>query len=490
MLYTKREIYRRISLNSAMLPDLPEAFLRRMNDQLGAEFDEFVSALNEKPVVSLRYNPRKPGANFADSGPIPWCEEGIYLSERPKFYLDPFIYTGAYYVQEASSMLIGQCLDYTQDQVVLDLCAAPGGKSTLLASRLSPGSLLVSNEIVGNRARALVDNLSRWGNPNVVVTNNHPRDFSQLRHTFDTIVIDAPCSGEGMFRKDPKVIGTWTPGVVRNCALRQKEILGQVMNALKPGGRLIYSTCTYNPTENEEIVKWILNHEPGVFKIVPLEFPGEWGLTPGTTEGYPPELAFTYHCYPHKVKGEGFYFACLEKLRPGRDLVMSPSRKRKQRRHNKRFREEQPERRKIELGRKEKEVAERYVNSLGDGELSIRKEGFDAVPDQFSGLVEALGEKLRIIKAGIRIGTVQKKKFIPDHDLALSERASSEVPRIEVDANTALHYMKRESLQLEVGEIRDWAILTYKGRDLGWVKVLDNRVNNHLPKELRLRAEI
>ncbi len=474
-----------------MLPELPEAFLRRMQDQLGPEYDDFLASLQRPPVTSLRYNPAKPGANFPEGRPIPWCAEGIYLAERPKFFLDPLIYTGAYYVQEASSMLIAQCLDFSRDQVVLDLCAAPGGKSTLIASKLSPDSFLVSNEIVGSRSRALVDNLSRWGKPNTMVTVNHPRDFSQLRHTFDTIVIDAPCSGEGMFRKDPKVIGTWTPGIVRNCALRQKEILGQVMNALKPGGRLVYSTCTYNPTENEAIIKWVLNHEPGVFRILPLEFPQEWGLTPGNTDGYPPEMAHTYHCYPHKVEGEGFYFACLEKLRPGRDFAMSPSRKRKQKRHSRNHRDDdKPERRKVELGKTERKIAATYLSGSDDLDFLVRKEGFDAVEPKFTELVEKLGEHLRVAKAGVRVGTVMNRKFIPDHDLALSEQTPDDVPKIEVDANTALRYMKRESLVLEVGEVRDWAILTYQGRQLGWVKVLDNRVNNHLPKELRLRAGI
>jgi len=471
-----------------MLPALPDAFVRRMTDLLGPEWDDLRTALQASPVTSLRLNTGKTGASFPEGLPIPWCEGGFYLPERPKFYRDPFIYTGSYYVQEASSMLIGQCLDFTQDQVVLDLCAAPGGKSTLLASRLSQDSFLVSNELVSNRCRALVDNLSRWGKPNVMVTNNHPRDFSQLRHTFDSIVIDAPCSGEGMFRKDPKVIGTWSPGVVRNCALRQKEILGQVMNALKPGGRLVYSTCTYNRLENEEIVKWILNHETGVFKIVPLEFPAEWGLTPGATEGYPPEMAYTYHCYPHKVQGEGFYFACLEKVAAGRDFTLSPSRKRKQRRNKHKV--EAPERRKIELGKTEKKIAATYVDPEADLKLLVRREGFDAVPTQFVDLVEQLGESLKVYKAGIRVGTVNKKKFIPDHDLALSEMTAESVPTLEVDTLTALHYMKRESLSLDTGDLTGWAILRYHDRHLGWVKVLDNRVNNHLPKELRLRAEI
>ncbi len=476
-----------------MLPELPVPFLRRIRDQVGPEYDGFLTALKEPSVISLRYNPSKPGAIFPEGNPIPWCNEGVYLSERPKFFRDPFIYTGAYYVQEASSMLIAQCLDFSQDQVVLDLCAAPGGKSTLIASKLSPDSFLVSNEIVGSRSRALVDNLSRWGKPNTMVTVNHPRDFSHLRHTFDTIVVDAPCSGEGMFRKDPSVIETWTPGVVRHCALRQKEILGQVTNALKPGGRLIYSTCTYNSTENEAIINWVLNHEPGVFRIVPLEFPEEWGLTPGKTQGYPSEMAYTYHCYPHKVKGEGFYFACLEKVRPGRDFGLSPSRKRKQRRHSRNYRQnsDRPEpRKKVELGREERKIASTYLNRPEELDLLVRKEGFDAIEPKFTKLVEKLGEHLRVAKAGVRIGTVMNKKLIPDHDLALSEQTSGRVPKIEVDTQTALRYMKRESLTLDVGKVREWAVLTFRNRHLGWVKVLDNRVNNHLPKELKIRAEI
>ena len=473
-----------------MLPALPDAFVSRMQDQLGSEFPDFLEALHAKPITSVRLNPRKPGAEFSDGYAIPWCEGGFYLPERPKFFRDPLIYTGAYYVQEASSMLVAQCLDYKQDMRVLDLCAAPGGKSTLLATRLSPGSLLVSNEVVGNRSRALIDNLSRWGHPNTIVTNNHPRDFQQLRHAFDAIVIDAPCSGEGMFRKDPKVIGTWSPGVVRNCALRQKDILGQTLGSLKPGGRLVYSTCTYNAQENEAIVQWILDREPGTFEIVPLEFPAEWGLVPGRTEGYSPAMAHTYHCYPHLVQGEGFYFACLQKVDAGRQVAISPSQQRKQNRKHKGRRggEEREERPKVQLGKKEAEIASGYI--AGGFELLERREGFDAVPPEFVGDVEELGKALRIFKAGIRMGTVNKGKFIPDHDLALSEAASEAVPRIDIEAQTALEYMKRQSLTIDSGGVRDWAILRYGGRDFGWVKALDNRLNNHLPKELRLRAEI
>lgn len=471
-----------------MLPDLPATFIQRMKDQLGPEFQDFHEALQSSPITSIRYNPRKPGADFPEGEQIPWCDQARYLPERPKFFRDPFIYAGSYYVQEASSMLIAQCLDFSQDMRVLDLCAAPGGKSTLLATHLTSDSLLVSNELVGTRSRALIDNLSRWGHPNTIVTNNHPRDFQQLRHAFDAIVIDAPCSGEGMFRKDPKVISTWSPGVVRNCALRQKDILGQTLGSLRPGGRLIYSTCTYNQQENEAIIQWILDREPGTFEVVPLNFPAEWGLVPGTTKGYSPALAHTYHCYPHRLKGEGFFFACLQKVAAGRQIAISPSQQRKARRKKNKQRFQEEERRKVVLGKKEKAIAAEYV----DGEFTLveRREGFDAVPPQFEQDIEELGGALRIFKAGIRVGTVHKGKFIPDHDLALSEMASEKAPRIEIEAQTALEYMKRQSLVLDVGDIRDWAVLNYKGRDFGWVKSLGSRLNNHLPKELRLRAEI
>lgn len=470
-----------------MLPELPSAFVSQMQSQLGEDYPAFVDALNEKPVVSVRLNAIKPGAEFPEGSPIPWCENGLYLPERPVFFRNPLIYTGAFYVQEASSMLVGQCLDFKQDLKVLDLCAAPGGKSTLLLDRLSPDSLLVSNELVGNRSRALIDNLSRWGRPNAFVSNSHPRDLSGLEHFFDAIVVDAPCSGEGMFRKDPKVIDHWSPGVVRNCALRQKDILGQVIGSLKPGGRLVYSTCTYNPQENEQIIQWLLDKEPGVFKVVPMEFPAEWGLTPGTTEGYSEELRHTYHCYPHKVRGEGFFIACLEKTAPSRRIVQSPRALKRQKR-NRKPREEAAPRREIQLGKKEIQVAKEFVK--GEHPLRVRREGLDAVPQQFMDDLETLEPHLRILKAGIRVGTVLKGKFIPDHDLALSELTPEEVPVVEIEAQTALEYMKRLPVGIEAEGLRGWVILSYQGRHIGWVKVLENRINNHLPKELRLRANI
>lgn len=458
-----------------------------MQQQLGTEFAAFMAALEDRPVVSLRLNPRKTGAEFPEGSPIPWAEDGYYLPERPKFFLDPMIYAGGYYVQEASSMLIGQCLDFEKDLRILDLCAAPGGKSTLLASRMSANSVLVSNELVKQRSRALIDNLGRWGNPRTIVTNSHPRDFQNLRHAFDAVVIDAPCSGEGMFRKDPKVIEHWSPGVVRNCAMRQQDILRDVMNCVRPGGRLVYSTCTYNPYENEAIVQWILDHEPGVFEIVPLKFPDAWGLEPSRVQGYSEAMKYSYHCYPHRVQGEGFYFACLQKVKAGRQIVLSPSKQRKQRRHKKKHFESK-EKPTIVLGKKEMAIAAEYVNPTL--QLRERDGGFDGLPEGMEKDVAELEGVLRILKAGIRIGTVQKGKFIPDHDLALSEIASTNVPRISIARAEALHYMKRESLQLDTHGIRGWAILNYEGRDFGWVKALDNRVNNHLPKELRLRAEI
>lgn len=456
-----------------------------MQAQLGDEYDAFFAALQEKPKISLRYNPNKSGANFPTATPVPWCDGGYYLPERPAFFKDPHIYAGSYYVQEASSMLIAQMGDFAQDIRVLDLCAAPGGKSTLLASRLTEGSLLVSNEIVRNRAEVLEENISRWGSANVIVTHNHPKSFGNLRNFFDLIVIDAPCSGEGMFRKDPKVMQHWSPKMVQHCAQRQKDILNAVMDSLKPGGRLIYSTCTYNPTENEDIIHWLLHSESDMYRILPVELPAAWGLTPGTTEDRHPDLRYTYHCYPHKVAGEGFYLACVEKLRSSVQRMESP---RARARHAARRGPNQASA--LPLNRGDREVVQRYI-ATPDDYAFYDIEGFAyAVPRAVAGDYESLAGELNMLKAGIRIGEIKGGKLIPDHDLALAEITGEKVPVIPLDHEQSMRYLSRDELHMETGELRDWAIVAFEGRHLGWVKVLDNRVNNHLPKQLKIRTSL
>lgn len=427
--------------------ELPNAFTDRISAQLGDEYPDFRAALDGKPVVSLRYNPRKPGAHFDGATPIPWNPHGIYLDERPQFFKDPLIYAGGYYVQEASSMLIGQLADFSQDMTVLDLCAAPGGKSTLLASLLSPDSLLVSNEIVRNRANVLVENISRWGHPNVVVTNSHPRDFTPLHNYFDLIVVDAPCSGEGMFRKDPKVIGHWSSKMVQHCADRQKDILRAVMHCLKPGGRLVYTTCTYNPIENEGVVQWLLGQDRGLFELVDLALPAEWGLVPGTVTGFAPEMCRTGHCYPHRVRGEGFFLSCLEKTRASSPPMSSP--RSQKRRKNKRKVERAP-RGLAPAGRKDRDIAAPYVSAPADWQWVDRDGILSLLPAQQAPAMEALIRTLDVMKAGIEVGEVKKGKLIVAHDLAMSEQVAAEVPVIEVDYDAAMRYLKKVDMQIEL----------------------------------------
>lgn len=486
--------------------DLPKAFAERMQQQLGAEYPAFLEALNAAPVVSLRLNPQKPGATFPDGSPIPWCDEGRYLPQRPQFFKDPLIYSGAYYVQEASSMLIAQMADFSKDMRILDLCASPGGKSTLLAAQMTPGSFLLSNEVVGTRARVLHEVMTRWGNPNTAVSCNHPRDFQAIENFFDLIVVDAPCSGEGMFRKDPAVIDTWKPSVVHSCAERQRDILAKVIQALKPGGRLIYSTCTYNEEENEQIVQWLLDHDPGQFQIVPHEFPASWGLSPGVTAGYSADMRYTYHCFPHKVKGEGFFLACLEKLRPAhKDGTGMHTQKAKFR--NEKFRKGKSKsgrkgkggkyrdeaaqgKPKKELGKSDFQLAATYLRHADLYELVGNNGAVEAIPKAMAADMQYLRDRLRLIKAGIALGIPQRGKFQPDHGLAMSEALAAHVPVIEVDAGQAMRYLSRNELQFELPSEKGWSIVVHAGRNLGWIKVLDKRINNHLPKHLRIRTDV
>ncbi|MBY0432810.1 MAG: RsmB/NOP family class I SAM-dependent RNA methyltransferase, partial [Cyclobacteriaceae bacterium] len=279
-----------------------------MKALLGPEFPAFCVALEAPPPVSIRLHPKKKIAWPAD--PVPWADQGRYLSERPVFTLDPRLHAGAYYVQEASSLLLEQALkqsvDITQPLRVLDLCAAPGGKSTHLLSLLSGDSLLVSNEVIRSRASILAENIQKWGYSNVIVTQQDPRDFQRLTGFFDVIVTDAPCSGEGLFRKDPEAMKEWSPNNVELCSQRQRRIVNDVWPALKPGGVLIYSTCTYEEKENMEAVATLT--QDFAAESVSLTLNPAWGIATLEKSG-----CIGYQCYPHRVKGEGFFISVLHK---------------------------------------------------------------------------------------------------------------------------------------------------------------------------------
>ena len=308
---------------------LPEDFIRETKQLMGAErFSRYMEAFDEEAPVSIRLNPQTlgDGSSLFDNNSasmsqtkknrpqmfeqVPWCKEGYYLEGRPQFTFDPLFHAGCYYVQEAASMFITHVLrQYVHETVEgLDMCAAPGGKSTAMLSVLPEGSTLVSNEPIPTRAQILLENITKWGAKNCIVTNNYPRDFKKAKAKFDLILCDVPCSGEGMFRKDPATIGEWSLQNVEKCWRLQREIVADAWECLNPGGILIYSTCTFNLKENEENVRWIID----TYDAEPIDIPTEpsWGITGSLLEGFD---APVYRFIPGITRSEGLFVCVLRK---------------------------------------------------------------------------------------------------------------------------------------------------------------------------------
>ncbi len=440
---------------------LPEAFILTTKSILIEEYPAFEKALNESPPVSIRVNSK---LDLQPSNQkVPWCEKGYYLAERPLFTADPLIHAGAYYVQEASSMFLYTVVKqmFPTAGKVLDLCAAPGGKSTLLADALPETTLLVSNEIIRSRAFILAENLIKWGKTNIVVTNNNPDDFSTLPGFFDAVIVDAPCSGEGMFRKDAGAINEWSPTNVKNCVKRQREILASVWDTLKTDGILVYSTCTYNREENEENVEWICN-ELGAKKIN-LDLDGIDGIV---------STDFGYRFYPHKIKGEGFFISVLNKTSD------TPTKK-KNKTENKGIKfvtlNDYPE---IKL-----KNSEEWRFILEDNFLNAYK--FDNLFDLLT-----LKKALRCIECGLTLAEIKGKDLIPSHQFALSKDIDLDcTKKIDTDYKTAISYLKKEVIYLH-DENKGFFLVCYKNTPLGWVKNIGNRCNNLYPQNWKIRMNL
>lgn len=451
---------------------LPQAFEERMKALLKEEWDAFFRALQSEPPVSIRLNPARLGtpgtAVLAPvcGQPVEWCPSGYYLKERPVFTLDPCFHGGAYYVQEASSMFLSHVISQIMpagDVRALDLCAAPGGKSTLLASQLSPGSLLLANEVIRSRASILKENIIKWGRNNIVVTNNDPADFQDLESTFDLILVDAPCSGEGMFRKDPKAIGEWSEDNLRLCSERQKRILTDVWNALKPGGFLIYSTCTYNPAENEGILEWLTKN----FEAESIRIEHSFStITPTDSK------AFGYHFYPHKTTGEGFFIGVVRKT-GGRESTYRKSKKAN----------------KTKPVILPAEIA-RLIGQPDNVTAFCNENAIGFLPAQHEEFISRLEEKLRIIYKGCEAAEPNYKKIKLLHPLALYAGLNLEhCHTFAADTATALTFLKKEEIRI-TAEAGEWVLITHQGIGLGWGKSLGNRLNNYYPKEWRIRMDI
>lgn len=475
---------------------LPVDFSEYMRRLLGdSEYEALVEALQTDPPVSVRVNPWKWRNEFLSSSlePVPWAEGASYLSTRPSFTFDPLFHSGCYYVQEASSMFVQQVLRHYVPSAcrMLDLCAAPGGKSTLARAALPEGSLLVSNEIVRTRAQVLAENMIKWGHPDVVVTQNAPADFTPLTHFFDVILADVPCSGEGMFRKDEASVGEWSMGNVDVCWQRQRSIVADVWDCLKPGGLFIYSTCTYNAWEDEENIRWMVQHLGAEPLVVPVE--AEWGIKGDATRNDSPLPVYRF--LPSYTKGEGFFLAALRKpvgdasaqeLAFGENLLEMGG-------------EKERKRSKTTRGNKGKEgksaavpsheMCRAWLGNADDYVWSVSSDTVWAIPVRWNSGLDLLKKHLTVLHAGVAVASLKGRDWVPHYALALSLCLQpSAFPMVEVGYETAIAYLRHEAIVLDCSAPRGFVLLAYKGKPLGFVKNVGNRANNLYPAEWRIRS--
>lgn len=448
---------------------LPTEFISRTRTLLGPAYEQFEAALQADVPVSIRINSQK-GTPVPPTGqPVAWCESGYYLPQRLSFTFDPLFHAGAYYVQEASSMFLEQAIRNYVSQPVrcLDLCAAPGGKSTHLLSLLPEGSLLVSNEVIRSRSHILAENIAKWGNPNSIVINHDPEEIGQLTHLFDLIVTDVPCSGEGMFRKDTDSTGEWSIANVELCAARSRRIIHDIWNALKPGGLLIYSTCTYNTEEDEDTIHY-LTEELGA-QALPIPLQEEWQVSGPLKHNHP-----CYRFFPHRTKGEGFFLAILRKADGEAEEIRLKSK-----------------------GKKEKgkaapaipPIVNNWLQAPEQFRIEMRGEIIQALPIHHWESYQLIADRLRIVSAGIRLGEIKGKDILPAHSLALSTSLNPDAfTTVSLNWEDAIRYLKKEALLLPESTEKGYVLVCHKGYPLGFVKHLGNRANNLYPQEWRIRT--
>ena len=421
--------------------ELPETFESYTQNLMGESlYHQFREGLNQAPPVSIRVNSFKYTLDVEDvpafESEVPWCKNGIYLKDRPAFTFDPLFHAGIYYVQEASSMFLDHVLRQIINQPVmaLDLCAAPGGKTTCAMSALPPGSILFSNELIRNRAQILNENILKFGHPDIVVTNNDAKDYQKSGLQFDVILADVPCSGEGMFRKDENTIHEWSPENVEHCQALQREIISDIWPCLKPGGILVYSTCTFNAEEDEKNTMWIASSLGADF--INIKTQPEWNITgallPNQDASDTSRISIpVYRFIPGKTKGEGLFMAVMRK----NGMAYSPS--------------------KPLWKNAEKKVA-KYMNVLSHGILPDIKKGMDLIPD--------ISKALSILP--------KKNKY----------------PKINVNDMQAIAYLRKEALSFEDNYPTGFVLVCYKGQPLGFAKNIGHRANNLYPKEWKIRS--
>ena len=427
---------------------LPQEFLDRMKNQLGEEYPAFLESLERPRAVALRFNPLKgdaPKLSFVKD-PVPWEPAGYYYDPEARPGLHPFHEAGVYYLQEASAMAPVALLNPQPGESICDLCAAPGGKTTQIAGRMAGEGFLLCNEINPKRAKILSRNIERMGVANALVTNEHPKNLAQkYAGYFDRVLVDAPCSGEGMFRKEEAAVTDWSPETVAMCAARQQEILQSAATLLKPGGRLVYSTCTFAPEENEQVIEKFLQEHP--------EFTPETVSAPWFTAG----SDATFRMWPHKLLGEGHFAAVLRKT--DGDETEIP----------------------LELGQKLPkqwmEFAKKLGISLPDGKAILFGSSLYWAPAELPSM-----RGVKVMRPGLELGEVKKDRFEPAHALALWLKDLENREDFTADSQQIKAYMHGETVP---SGRNGWCLVAVDGYSIGWGKGDGTVLKNHYPKGLR-----
>lgn len=453
---------------------LPDAFKANMLEIMPGEANELFDALDQKPTTSIRLNPLK--AQSIDTSKytsVPWHPEGYYLDDRPSFITDPLWHAGAYYVQEPASMFIKNIIDQNFENreeplIILDLCAAPGGKSSLLSS-IADDAFIVCNEIVRSRYKILKENMLKWGNINVVLSNLDAQSFSGLKGLFDIVLVDAPCSGEGMFRKDLNARREWSESLVSKCVKRQKQILDSATELLKQGGILIYSTCTFNVQENEDIVEWVCKEK--AFESKEIQRSQDWGVKASLNDN-----VHAYRFMPNRTLSEGLFVSAIQRLSESDPVKLKSKKKRK--------------------GSpiiKFQNLDDLGLDVLGPEKpwsiFSRDEKLFYAIQKEHQELLAFILENLKASEALMCLGEMKHKSFVPAHALALANKVRLDYEAVELNKEQALKYLKNEAPDIQVSK-QGWILARYKGLNLGWMKAVPGRINNYYPKNMRIQKNI
>ena len=449
---------------------LPEAFKERMRRELGEEqAAELLASLDTPSSVAVRLNGAKCGSRelWSEGEKIGWSRGGRRLSERPSFTTDPSFHAGAYYVQEAASQFIEHIIsgEELRGKRVLDMCSAPGGKTTIYSTAVGEDGLVVANEYVRSRANILADNVRKWGLGNVLVTNNAPEHIAAFEGWFDVVAVDAPCSGEGMFRKEEAAREDWSEEAVKMCAARQWSIVSEAWQSLKCGGMLIYSTCTFNRDEDEGVVEQLLEeYGDGIEPYKNIEVDASWGVVKGQVGAFQ-----TFRFFPHKTGSEGLFVAVARKAEP--TTQRTPKARKK-------VMQEVDKNSRKELIRWLQEPEKYAFAMVAETIYAYRTEQFKAV--------QTLSENLTAIYSGVAMGQVFKGKLKPDWALSQFVGLCREaVPQAEVSREVALDYLRKRDIPTE-GVEEGVNLITCKGFALGFVKRVGARCNNMYPASLKI----